>query len=100
MLTGDPTGTFVRRRTLSLAVLVTDASDGRTVTDEVTVSLVGDPRPPLSHRAGYALFLDRGDGEVTVSVDGGDEYQDTDETVDLDALVPTEPVVEIPLTPR
>ena len=99
MLTGDPSASFTVSTVLSLAVRATDANNGQTITDAVEVSLIGDPHSPLAHPSDYSLFTDRGSGEVTVVIDGGARYHDRTVTVNLDRIEPTNPTVEVELTP-
>lgn len=98
MLNHELIKSFTVIHRLSLAVEVVDTADGRNIINDVTVSLVDDAEQPLIHRAGYALFLDRGSGLVDVQVDGHGTYQDTIETVDLGALSQTAPVFQVDLS--
>lgn len=80
---------FVDRRptALSLAVRLVDASTGRRPTGTPAVSVEGTDAEPVESRTNYLLFLDLDvvlndpNDPVTVSVDGGEVYQDAERDV-------------------
>lgn len=102
--------------TVSLAVKLTDAPTGGWPVAEVGIAIEDSDAKPVVSRTGYLLFLDidveldRPDDPVTVSVDGGDHYQDASRKVvvtktdpevpdDVTVLHPRFPVVEFELVP-
>lgn len=102
--------------TLSLAVKLIDATTGEWPVGVRRVLVEDTDAKPVPSRTGFLLFLDLNvtlddpDDPVTVSVDGGENYQDASREVivseddpavpeGVEVIHPLSPVVEFELTP-
>ena len=72
------------RNELSLAVGLTDAVTGGQPVGDVDVTITGVDEQPVRNRSGYYLFFDLPAEERTVTVDGGEQYQNASTLVELD----------------
>lgn len=93
---GRKVGEFTKE--LSLAVgLIDSVTDGQPAGD-FEVEIDGVDEQPVRNRSGYYLFFDLPAEELTVTVDGGNRYQDASTSEDL-STHDTGEAVELTLEP-